>query len=146
MDSCRRDFDEKLLSGYLDGVLTQSETQRVRLHLEECAPCRRQVEEMEKLREVTMTTRFFEPADDQWNERPRGLASRLSLHLGWGLLLLWLVGVVGFVLGNIWSNSQNLTEKLLAFGGIFGFLLIFLSVLVDRLQTRRTDRYRGVLK
>ena len=63
--NCDRKFDEALLTGYLDGALTQADDQRVRIHLEECADCRRLSDELRELRETTMTTRFELPADDQ---------------------------------------------------------------------------------
>ncbi len=143
---CGRTFDEVLLTGYLDGVLTQADDQRVRLHLEECADCRRLMDEMRETREATMTTRFELPADDQWNEAPRGLASRLSYGLGWILLSIWAVGMLGLLVGHLWSDAMPLTEKLLLFGGLSGAALLFLSVLIDRLETMRNDPYRKVEK
>ena len=142
--TCGRKFDEALLTGYLDGALTQADKQRVRLHLEECADCRRLSDELRELREATMTTRFDMPADDQWNEAPRGLASRLSFRLGWILLLAWAVGIVGLVAGHAWTDEMPLTEKLLIFGGASGAALLFVSVLLDRLKTMRQDPYRRV--
>ena len=143
-DTCGRTFDEALLTGYLDGVLTQADDQRVRLHLEECAECRRLIDEMRETREATMSTRFELPADDQWNEAPRGLISRLSFGFGWVLLLAWAAGMVGLLVGHLWSSDLPLGEKLLLFGGLSGVALLFLSVLIDRLQTRRDDPYRRV--
>ncbi len=142
--NCGRSFDEALLTGYLDGVLTQADDQRVRLHLEDCAGCRRLIDEMREAREATMTTRFELPTDDQWNEAPRGLASRLSFGLGWILLLIWAVGMLGLVVGHLWSEAMPLTEKLLLFGGISGGALLLLSVLIDRLKAMRNDPYRRV--
>lgn len=143
-DNCQRNFDEALLSGYLDGVLTQADRQRVRLHLEECASCRRLTEEMAQIRDVTISTLFKLPADDQWDEAPRGSFSRLTHGLGWTVLLVWLVGMIGFTAGQLWSGPETLLEKLLIFGGVAGFTLLFISVLVDRLRTMRTDPYRRV--
>jgi len=37
-------------------------------------------------------------------------------------------------------------EKLLIFGGLTAFGLLFLSVLIDRIKAARTDRYWGVEK
>jgi predicted anti-sigma-YlaC factor YlaD len=142
--NCDRKFDEALLTGYLDGALTQADDQRVRIHLEECADCRRLSDELRELRETTMTTRFELPADDQWNEAPRSLASRLSFRLGWILLLAWAVGLVGLVVGHVWTNAMPLTEKLLIFGGLSGAALLFVSVLIDRLAIMRNDPYRRV--
>lgn len=144
--NCGRTFDEALLTGYLDGVLTQADDQQVRLHLEECADCRRLIDEMRETREATMTTRFELPTDDQWNEAPRGLASRLSFGLGWVTLLIWAIGMLGLVVGHIWSDAMSLTEKLIVFGGASGAALLFLSVLIDRLKTMRQDPYRRVEK
>ena len=43
-EHCGRTFDDALLSGYLDHALTQADEQRVRIHLEDCATCRMQME------------------------------------------------------------------------------------------------------
>ena len=91
-----------------------------------------------------MTPRFELPTDDQWNEAPRGLASRLSFGLGWLLLLVWAIGILGLVVGHLWSEALSLTEKLVIFGGLSGGALLLLSVLIDRLKTMGRDPYRRV--
>jgi anti-sigma factor RsiW len=139
-------FDEALLSGYLDGMLTQQDTQRIRLHLESCTSCRRVVDEMKSIREVTMTSTSSTPPDDQWDERPRGGVSRLSFGLGWAIVIAWIVGLIGFALGQLWSGPESLTEKLLIFSAITGFALLLLSVVIDRLKRFQSDRYRRVEK
>ena len=127
---CGRRFPEELLSGYLDRALTQGEHQRVRVHLEDCAACRGLLAELAALRETAMNTRFLIPADDQWNERPRGGLSRVLRGGG------WLVA----------TAPESLFEKLLIFGGASGGALLFLSALVDRLRALPGDRYRRVEK
>ena len=66
-EHCGRTFDDALLSGYLDHALTQADEQRVRIHLEDCATCRMQMAQLAQLREVTMSTEFNVPSDDQWS-------------------------------------------------------------------------------
>ena len=143
---CGRRFAEELLSGYLDRALTQGDEQRVRLHLEDCPECRTRVREMSDLREITMSTRFEVPADDQWDERPRGGVSRWSRGLGWLLLIVWIVAVAGFAFWQVATGPESLLVKTLVFGGVSGVVLLFLSILVDRLRTLPGDRYRGVSK
>lgn len=143
---CQRPFDESLLTGYLDHVLTQEEEQRVRLHLEDCGTCRTLVEELATMRKATMSTEFDVPSDDQWDERPRGTASGFAFGAGWFLVAVWAVGITGFALGCVWQGTQSLLEKLIVFGGASGVALLFLSVLIDRLRSRQTDRYRRVRK
>lgn len=145
-DRCPTDFDQTLLSGYLDRELTQGESQRVRLHLEGCAHCREVLAELDRLREATRTTPFRPPPDDGWDERPRGLASLLSRSLGWTVVLVWAAVVLGFALWQLATAPENLWVKLLIAAPAAGAVLLFLSVLLDRLRALETDRYRRVLK
>ncbi|MDX1644376.1 MAG: zf-HC2 domain-containing protein [Thermoanaerobaculia bacterium] len=139
-------FDQALVSGYLDGELTQGEHQRVRLHLEDCAECRRLAEELAAIREATMSTTFRVPPDRGWDETPRGGVSRLLRDFGWMVIGLWVLGLIGFGLWKLATDLDDLWPNLLAFGFWFGFGLVGLSVLVDRLKGLKTDRYRRVLK
>jgi predicted anti-sigma-YlaC factor YlaD len=145
-ERCPTAFDEKLISGYLDGELTQAVDQKVRIHLENCAYCQEIYDELQTMREAAMTTKFVEPTDDQWDERPRGLTSRVSRSVGWTLAVVWLAAVSCFGLWQLWRAPEGLLEKTLIFGGMVGFGLVFLSVLLDRIRTARSDRYREVEK
>ncbi|MGH9382300.1 MAG: anti-sigma factor family protein [Thermoanaerobaculia bacterium] len=137
-------FDETLLSGYLDGELTQAEEQRVRIRLENDPQIRRLLEEMRAAREATMTTEFQVPEDIQWDERPRGLLSRLLRNTGWGLFLLWVGGIAGFALWQFLRSPESMWMKLFAVAGISGLAVLLLSFLLDRLRDLETDRYRRV--
>lgn len=145
-EPCGRSFDAALLSGWLDGALTQGDEQRVRIHLEDCECCRTQVERMRQLREVTMSTEFRVPPDDQWSERPRTAGSRLSLGTGWTIVIVWALALAGYGAWGLWTSDEGLVEKLLVFGGWTGFGLLFVGVLLDRLKVMKTDRYREVQK
>lgn len=146
MSEKQHGFDEALISGYLDGELTQGEEQRVRLHLEDCVECRGLADEISRLREVTMATEFQVPDDTQWDETPRGGLSGFFRNFGWLILIAWIVGVGGYGLWQMATNTEDLVASLIVFGMWLGFGLVFLSVLIDRLKTRKTDRYRRVEK
>ena len=136
-----KQFDEALISAYLDDELTQQESQRVRLHLEDCAESRAIFEELKQIREASMDTRFESIPDDQWDERPRGSLSRVFVWVGLAVLL---VTIVTAIIVDIVDPGE--LETLLKIGFYGGGLLVFLSVLIDRLKTYKTDRYRGVEK
>lgn len=140
-------FDETLLSAYLDDELTQAESQRVRLHLEECESCSGVLEQMKEIREATMSTPFPSFDDAQWDERPRGLTSRVLRGVGWAMIVIWLAGVsfLGFR-EFLEEPGVHWWEAALAVGLIGGGLFLFLSVLLDRLSTLKTDRYRRIQK
>ena len=145
-DGRRHVFDEALLSGYLDGELTQAEEQRVRIHLEDHPDARALLDEMQQTREATMTTRLEVPEDIQWDERPRGPLSLLTRRLGWWILVAWTVCVAAYGLWQFFTSPEHLVEKLVAATAVSGFGLLFASVLLDRVRDARTDRYRRVAK
>ncbi len=148
VEPCSAPFDEAMLSAYLDDELTQEESQPVRLHLETCPSCREIYEQMKEVREATMTTPFSVSDDGQWNERPRSPLSRLMRTVGWALLLLWLGGVSVLFLRELAADIGGMpVQELLLIVGLFGGgLLIFLSILMDRLGSYKSDRYRRVQK
>jgi predicted anti-sigma-YlaC factor YlaD len=143
-DQCPSAFEETLISGYLDGELTQSAEQRVRIHLEDCAFCREFLADLQMIREAAMSTEFAPPEDDQWDERPRSTASFLARGTGWLLAVVWLVGVIGYGLWQFWQSSANVVERVLVFGGLSAVALLFCSVALDRIASARTDPYREV--
>ena len=145
-ERCPHGFDERLISGYLDGELTQTTAQRVRIHLEDCTVCRSTHDELARLREVTMTTRTREPEDDQWREAPRSCPARIGRRAGWLIGIPWAVLTAGYGLWQAWIGSEDLLERLLVFGGLAALALLFLSVLIDRIIAARTDTYLEVEK
>ena len=147
-------FPEELLSGYLDGALTQQEEQQVRLHLERSPEARAMLEDLGALRSAARQTPFATIEDRQWSEQPRTRGSALAMRLGLVLLSLWGLAVV-FVIGWQASHAPSGTEMhrgmiwwaaALWASGLGGALLVFLSILGDRITDRRHDRYRRVLK
>jgi len=143
---CQPSFDESMLSGYVDGELTQADNQRVQLHLEECPSCWALVDDLRQIREVAMSTPFPVPTDDEWREAPRSAGSRWIRRLGWILVLAWMLGAVGLAVQGFVQGSAAWYEKTLIVALVGGALLLFLSVLIDRLKAIKTDRYGRVQK
>jgi anti-sigma factor RsiW len=145
-DRCPASFDETMISGHLDGELTQAAEQKVRIHLEDCEHCQTVLRELRTLREATMSTEFHQPDDSQWDERPKTGLSLVARGTGWIIAIVWAVFFAAYALWQFWQGSANLVERLLVFGGLSALALLFTSVLVDRLRASRTDPYREVEK
>lgn len=139
-------IDQSLISGYLDGELTQADRQRVSLHLEDCDRCRRTAADIEQLTGATMTSQFKIPNDTQWDERPQTGVSRLLLRLVWAAAGLWAIGLVALVVAEARGTAGEGLQLAVTFGlwGVFGVVL--LAALADRLRHRRNDPYRSVDK
>ena len=142
--TCARNFDEELISGYLDRSLPQAQSQRVRLHLEDCAACRELHTELELLRSAARSTRFEIPDDEEWPEAPRTGPSRWSRILGWALLVPWLIVAAAVALWRFVTEAGGALEIFLGLGLVGGLVFLFASVLLDRLEDLKTDRYREI--
>jgi anti-sigma factor RsiW len=143
-------FPEELLSGYLDGALTQQDEQRVRLHLERSPAARALYQELAAMREAGRTTRFPAVEDLQWSEAARTPGSALARRLGWVLVilcpLLWIGSAVTLASWEEPPPTAGWLFALVAGAGLGGGLLLLVSVIADRLRDSRGDRYRRVLK
>ena len=147
-------FAEELLSGYLDGALTQQEEQWVRLHLERSPEARALLAQLTALRQAARSTPFVAVEDLQWSEAPRTPASARARRIGIVLLVGWLLAAIGVAawqavmapFGLAMTRAMIGWAAVLWLTGTAGVLLVFYSVLADRLSDRRTDRYRRVLK
>ena len=142
--TCTRPFDEELLSGYLDQALPHHTAQRVRIHLEDCETCRTLYEQMSSLRQTALETQFILPEDDAWPELPKTRVSHVTRSLGWLLLTSWTLVITVYSLWLFLSQTGDPLEIFLVLGLPGAFVLLFLSVLADRLKDLKSDRYRGV--
>ncbi len=145
MNQPQHGFDEALISGYLDGELTQADAQRVRLHLEDCAACRATAEELAQLKEATMSSRFKIP-DDGWDETPRGGVSRLLRNAGLLVGLAWLVGLAMWLIWELAQDPDAVIGLLLVGGFLVSAGLILASVVIDRRRAMKNDKYTKVQK
>ncbi|NOZ93852.1 MAG: hypothetical protein GXP47_03795 [Acidobacteria bacterium] len=145
-ERCPTGFDERLLTAYLDAELTQDDEQRVEIHVEDCAHCAALLDELRRLREAAMNTTFATPPDEQWNETPRTAGSGALRRLGWWIAIPWILVLGSYALYEAWQGAAGALERVLVFGGISAVVLLFLSVLLDRLRDAQGDRYREVKK
>jgi hypothetical protein len=68
-------------------------------------------------------------------------------NFGWLIAGLWVVGLVAYLVWQFTTDSESIRwEAILGFGLLLAIGLIFLSALIDRLQTRKNDPYRKVKK
>jgi anti-sigma factor RsiW len=138
---------ERLISAYLDGELTQAESQRVRLLLEDRPDYRRAYEEMRTLQSMTHALPMPNPPDD----RIFAIEDRLSVatprRIGfitlWAGLGLWLVYLAVQFFRHL--RFPTVGEALLGMV-VFGLVSLFLSVVIQRYQELPHDRYRRIRK
>lgn len=136
-----------MLSAYLDGELTQADDQRVSLYLEQNPEAREAYEEMRQLQQLTANIRFGDPAEEALDAMEQTLSVQAPRRFGWLLIILgiatWLLYAVVLALRNPrWPTLPELLTGAI----VVGVVLLFLSVLRQRLLERPLDRYRKVRK
>jgi hypothetical protein len=135
----------EMLSGYIDGELTQQQRQRVEVHCDGCEECNSDLRELRALRERVGRSGLSELGEDIWREQMDDTTVRATRGIGWllfigGLLIVAGYGIYEFVI----DTSLTLGVKLL-FAAIYGGMgVLFLSVLRQRLIERKTDKYKDV--
>lgn len=143
----RHEEIRRMLSAYLDRELTQGEEQMVRIHLEDCAECRRAYEGMVRLQEMTRALRFEAPPEDRMKELEKSLMVQAPRRLGWvfvlGGLTAWLIYAAVLYVRH-WRPPT--VEEMMGGAVVIGFVMLLLSVLVERVRQLPYDRYRRIQK
>jgi predicted anti-sigma-YlaC factor YlaD len=135
----------EMLSGYIDGELTQGDRQRVELHMDSCGKCRAAHDELLRLRRNIGKMKFEELASTEWSQIMNDLTVRSSRGLGWLLFVIGLLIVVAYASYEfVVDDTVSALVKTGIAGIVFGLLLLFVSVARQRLVARKTDKYRDV--
>lgn len=146
----RPDQHEKILamlSPYLDGELTQADSQRVRLYLEENEEARQAFREMKELQQLTSTMKFRDPSEETMEAMELRLSVQAPRRFGWGMVIIGLVAWMIYAAVLFLRNPRMpTTPELLTGGVITGLVMVFVSVLRQRVLERPHDRYRKVRK
>lgn len=138
-----------LVSGHLDGELSPEESVRLRSHLSTCPDCRNELLQMEELKEVTDAARPEAAPDRFWDHYWLGIYHRLERGVGWILLSAGAAILLGY---GLWELALFLVRDtalplLVRVGvglGAAGIGVLSVSVVRERLATRKKDPYREV--
>ena len=135
----------ELISGHIDGELTQQDSQRVELHLESCVACRRTYEGMSQLRQKVGQLTYGEMSNEEWSQMMNDLTVRTSRATGWILYVVGLLIVVGYGAYEFAVDDELPALLKTGIAGIVvGVILLFVSVLRQRLIARKSDKYKDV--
>jgi len=144
-DNC--EIIRETLSAYLDGELTQQQRQKVTVHLRDCEACRRVYEDFARMRDDIKHLSFPEPTEDEWRNVMGGFAFKTTRGLGW---LLWVAGAVVLIAYGLYELIRDPTINVIEHVGILalilGSVLLFLTVLFERIGSYRADKYKDVEK
>ncbi|PCJ51240.1 MAG: hypothetical protein COA73_18015 [Candidatus Hydrogenedentota bacterium] len=132
----------ELMSGYLDVELDPADRLRLEAHVAGCTECRAELEAMTDLVAASNELTIDMPPDEVWDAFQNNVLARLERGTGWALALTGLVVLMGIGLYYMvvldWASPGI---KLAVEMGLAGLVILFFSVLRQRLVMRRHDRY-----
>lgn len=136
---------EVLISGYLDGELTQQESQKVAVHLAQCKTCQSSYQEIRGLQNAIGKTSYPQMEQDKLNAILNDLTANRAEVASWVLITIGLVILLVFAIYHFWLDASmawyiKLSVSLLWGGGIG----LFISVLRQRWISKKNDKYRKV--
>jgi anti-sigma factor RsiW len=150
MDNQERDW-KALASGYLDGELDRDERREFEARLAQDPELVQELEALRAMREVTASMKLRGFPDEVWEHYWDATYNRLERRVGW---LLFSLGAVLLTAGGLYELAVSLLRESadpwwvrLGIGaGILGLVMLFVSVLRERLFTWKRDPYREVMK
>lgn len=135
----------ELLSGYLDGELTQQEAQKVMLLLQSDAEYQQLHDEMVSMRQEIQSLSLQESELEHLDKLFQEPVAKTTRVFGFSLLAIGALILVGFVLYSVLMNAavSFLVKSMVVLLGLGSLLLLF-SVLRQRLVASKSDKYNRV--
>ncbi len=136
-----------LLMAAIDGELSAAEKPRFEQYVREYPECYAEWQKYLKLKEVTQTMQFTKPAPELWEHYWADIYNRLERGLGWivfslGCVILLTYGGFKAVEAFIADQSLEWIVKAGIVAVIGGLMLLFVSVLREKIFMARKDKYQ----
>ncbi len=136
----------RMAGAYLDGELPDNERRRFEDHLAVCDACRRELAELKRLTEDLNMMRFKEPGDEELETYWSGVYNRLERGIGWillavGAILTLCYGAFKIIEEMIRDPAISVILKVGVCALIAGLVVLFVSLLRERLVVHKVDRY-----
>jgi anti-sigma factor RsiW len=138
-----------LMMAYLDNELDEQQKRAFEAHLASCPDCAKDMKEFKKLKQMTDQVALVEPEDRVWREYWSGVYNRVERGTGWVLFSLAAIALLlygGFLLIEtiIVDPAVGVLLKLGLLALLAGLVILFVSVLRERVYFWSRDRYRDV--
>ena len=142
--------DAPLLSAYVDGELEPADVARVEAHLKQSAEARAEVERLRAFNRLAAGLQLREAPAEDWEKFWESAYNRAERSVGWilfgaGLLVagaygLWLVAAAVF------GSALPMLVKAAVMAAATGLLVLLLSVVRERVFTKRRTRYDDIVR
>ena len=135
-----------MITGYLDGELSPEQAQRLQSHLSTCQDCSGELANLRDLKENLAMIKFKEPTDAELERYWKSIYNRLERGLAWilfsaGAIIVLCYGGFKLIEQTIKDPSIGLLLKIGLTALVFGAVILFVSLLRERLTVGKVDKY-----
>lgn len=146
---CHLDRFHQLMMQALDDELSAPEREEFEQMLAGSSERQREWNEQKKLKELTMAMRFNDPPEEVWDQYWTGIYRRLERRAAWVLVSLGAMVVLFYgafkAAESVWTDQRLPWVVRGAIGALMvGGIILFVSVLREKLFTHKTDKYREI--
>jgi len=152
----KENIDEKekcrlLIMAIVDGEISTEEKIELDTLINKFPDLKKEYQEFLKLKEVTQTMKFKEPDQEVWQTYWQSIYNRIERSFAWllfgiGAAVLLTYGLYALII-NIWETTEiPLLIKFSIYIVILSVILLFISIIREKLFLWRNERYKEVLK
>jgi len=138
-----------LLMAAIDHELSPDDEREFQSFLSISADCQREWEEYQKLKEATMQLKFTQPPEEVWDRYWLNVYNRIERGLGWvltsiGATVMLFYGAFKAVESIVADPKLEWFAKAGILAVLGGLAILLVSVLREKLMTRKTDKYKEI--
>jgi ABC-type multidrug transport system fused ATPase/permease subunit len=138
-----------LLEKYLDDSASSEEKQQFENLLKINSELRAEYEEQKRVKEVLNTMKLKNPAVEVWDSYWLNIYNKVERGLAWiaisiGLLIVFAYAAIQFVNQFYVEGDAPLIVKIGTTVLVFGVLILFYSILREKLFTYKHDKYKEI--
>jgi predicted anti-sigma-YlaC factor YlaD len=142
---------KKLISSYHEDHCSEDQKKMIEEHVEQCAECRRELEEMGRFEEVMQKMELKQPPKEMWQVYWTSIYNRLERRIGWillsiGAIIMLFFGGYKAIEGVIEDPTVPIVVKVGILAALGGLVILLVSVGRERIFVRKRERYKEVIK
>ncbi len=140
-----------LITAYVDDELSPEKRGKLDAHLAGCSDCQDELAAQRAVKEQLAMIQFTEPSDVELRRYWANVYNRLERGIGWcllsaGVIVLLCYGAMRLIEDFIANPKVALALKIGVTAVIVGAVVLFVSLLRERLRVLKGDRYSKEIK
>jgi predicted anti-sigma-YlaC factor YlaD len=148
-NKCR--FFEAQLVRYVDGEISPEEKKKLEAHLLICSNCQKDLEHLTAWKGVSSEMKNKLLPDMAWEEYWQKFYNRLERGISWILISIGAIIILGIaayhvILDLLKNSNLSVIEKTGVLVLVFGLIVLFVSVLREKLMIRGKDKYKEIVR